>query len=49
MTVLKDVQQSVPLLMRVGMWLAAFLGGIIWLGLLGAVAGCGNYFINGKP
>ena len=45
---LNDVQQKVPLLMRVGMWLAALLGGTLWLGLFGAVAGCGNYFINGQ-
>lgn len=39
--------ERVPILMQAGMWLATFMGGLIWLSLLGAATGCGHFAING--
>ena len=38
----------VPTLMQAGMWLATFMGGLLWLGVLGAATGCGRFGINGE-
>jgi hypothetical protein len=38
----------VPTLMQAGMWLATFMGGLLWLTVLGAAAGCSRVAINGE-
>jgi hypothetical protein len=37
-----------PTLLKIGMWLAAGFGGLLWLGLFGAATGCGHFAINGE-
>ena len=38
----------VPPLMRAGMWAAALMGSLLWIGVLGAATGCGRFGINGE-